>query len=254
MTTANLPGKYRPASLDQIRGQPGIVQSLTAFAKSPASAAFVFAGGTGVGKSAMAQCLASALGCEVAEGEFGGLLEIPSGQQDGRAVDDLSSSLALIPLMGSGWRVAIINEADRMTEQAEAVWLDVLERLPPRCVICFTTNDLGRLSDRLLHRCEVFAFESDAKKLRPAIVQLAKQVWKAETGKALRSVPENLGVFDTFSGQASFRLALQQLAGLIRSGRPAPEAIAVPMMRTEDPFKAAARKAVETRRRKALTA
>jgi hypothetical protein len=153
-------------------------------------------------------------------------------------------------MFGSGWRLAIINEADRMTPQAETVWLDLLERLPPRTVVCFTTNDLSKMTDRLLHRCEVYSFEDRAEILRPHIVAMAKAVWKAETGKALTRVPNSLGVYDQFSGAASFRLALQQVAQLIRSGEPMPQTINVPLMRTENPFKVAARKAVETRRRK----
>lgn len=249
MSTCNLPRKYRPTKLTDIKGQPQIIKSLTAFAKNPERAAFVLAGGSGVGKTATAICLADALGVSVVDEEFGGLLEIPSGQQDGRAVEDLGRSMQLVPMLGSGWRVPIINEADRMTSQAETVWLDLLERLPPRCVVIFTTNDLSKMSDRLLHRCEIFTFEDKAEALRPHLVALAKRVWKEETGRTITNVAKSLGVYDTFSGQASFRLALQQLAQVIRGGQAMPESISVPMMRTEDRYKVAARKAVETRKR-----
>jgi DNA polymerase III delta prime subunit len=44
-------------------------------------------------------------------------------------------------MVGSGWKVVIINEADRMTPQAEVMWLDGLEKLPAKTVVVFTTNN-----------------------------------------------------------------------------------------------------------------
>ena len=60
--------------------------------------------------------------------------------------------------MGSGWRVVVVNECDRMALPAETLWLDALERLPPRTVIVFTTNDPARLSRRFRDRCEQHRF------------------------------------------------------------------------------------------------
>ena len=49
-------------------------------------------------------------------------------------------TLSFRPMLGSGWKVLVCNEADRMTTSAETIWLDALEGLPPKSVIVFTTN------------------------------------------------------------------------------------------------------------------
>ncbi len=255
-TGGNLPKKYRPLALAEIRGQAWAIEQLAAFVAAvknhPTSAAFVFHGATGVGKTAAAQALAYELGCLVEDPDMSGLYEIPSGKQDGRAVEALLDGLRLRPMLGSGWRVAIINEADCMSDQAEAIWLDGLEKLPPRCVVIFTTNNLHRLSDRLVGRCEVVDFAAGGDEVREALHELVRDVWKRETGKTLRRVPEDIGIFDLASGEVSFRLALQQLAPYLRTGEKLPERFLVPICREEierrDDELSPARKAWITRR------
>lgn len=254
--TLNLPQKYRPRSLSAIRGQSAAVRVLKSFAASSASdtmpAAFLFHGPSGVGKSAAAWALAAALGCDLDNPEMSGIIEIPSGQQDGTAVRQLLDTLRLRPLFGSGWKVAIVNEADNMTPQAEAIWLDGLEKLPPRTVVIFTTNNTGRLSGRLATRCQQIEFEGCPKKLRPSIAALARDVWKRETGRPLETVPANLGNMNSLFPTASFRLALQQLAGFIAAGDMPTTARACETKESAtDVGSSAAKKAWETRRRKA---
>ena len=162
----SLVSKYRPQKLREVRGQPEAVRALRSFAAAPFAHAFVFSGPTGVGKTAAARALAIELGVAADQEELGGLYEIPSGQQDGRAVEDLLRTLRLRPLFGSGWRLAIINEADRMTAQAETIWLDGLENLPERVVVIFTTNAPERLTDRLTSRCEAVEFSGSSRAFR----------------------------------------------------------------------------------------
>ena len=47
-----------------------------------------------------------------------------------------------------------------MTPQAEAMWLDGLEKLPAKVVVVFTTNNLHQLTDRFIRRCEVQRFDA----------------------------------------------------------------------------------------------
>lgn len=124
--------KYRPKCLDDVLGQPGVVDQLRVFLRDPHPAAFLFHGESGVGKTATAYALASELGCVVDEDEMGGLREIPSGEMNGDGVRAATKYLHYYPLMGSGWKVLIANEADRMSPQAETLWLDFLERIPAK--------------------------------------------------------------------------------------------------------------------------
>jgi hypothetical protein len=234
-----LTARYRPARLADLFGQPAAVEILRSFVANPARGAFLFHGESGVGKTATAWSLAAELGCDP---DWGGVLEIPSGNQDGAAVRELLRSLTLRPLGGTGWKVAIINEADRMTEQAEATWLDGLERLPAKTVVIFTTNNLRCMSERFIRRCEVIEFESASDEFRAGMEALIRKVWKAETGRDLAAIPEGLGKFEVDDDRYSIGLALQQIAAYVRSGRDLPSRVAVPFIREPAPAASAGRR------------
>ena len=121
----------------QIHGQPRAMAIVKAFLRSPSSIAFLLHGPTGTGKTSTAQYLADAL--QVDRSPVGGFDEIPAGEQSAEAVRALAMSFRLRPMKGD-WRLIVVNECDSMSSQAEKIWLDVLEHLPPRVVICFTTN------------------------------------------------------------------------------------------------------------------
>ena len=212
VSAGSLTEKYRPTSLDTIWGQDAAVKVLRNFAAAPHPAAFIFEGETGTGKTSAALALASALGCDLSQKEFGGVYSIASGEQSADAVREAYRQMFNSTWYGSGWKAAIVNEADRMSRPAETIWLDVLEALPPRTVIIFTTNEPGRLSQRFLDRCTRLAFESDAAKLRPSATAFAMAVWKAQTGKRLE--PGKIGqIVDATvaDGRLSFRRLVQQL-------------------------------------------
>lgn len=244
--------KYRPKTLADLVGQSWAVETLSAFVEGvefdPQSAAFVFHGPSGVGKTAAAWALAADLGCDMAMPEMGGVVEIPSGQQDGQAVVSLLRSLSLRPFLGSGWKVAIINEADNMTKQAEAIWLDGLEHLPPRTIVIFTTNNLATLSGRLIGRCEVVQFNGDTDELAAGLAGHVRRVWKSETRRALRRLPDGLGRVELADRNLSIRLALQQLVPYMRTGKALPRAFNAPIVRVENVGTEAAKKAWATRR------
>jgi DNA polymerase III gamma/tau subunit len=215
----DLTTKYRPCSFDEVLGQSVAVAKLRSFAQMPYPTAFLFSGNSGVGKTAAAYALAHELGCNVEETELGGLYEIPSGEMNGDAVKAATRSLHYRPLMGSGWKVLIANEADRMSISAETIWLDVLEHLPGQSVIVFTTNDPDKLTRRFRDRCECIQFEERSEVLQPHIQELARRVWFKEGMEGDPPYLETLGMptlgsFDDM--HASFRLAIRQLQQQIR--------------------------------------
>lgn len=256
--SSSLPAKYRPQTLPDVKGQSEAVQTLQGFVRAVQGtsdrAAFIFHGPTGVGKTSAAWALAFDLGCDKEDPMMGGIDEIPSGIQDGAAVQAALRSMILRPLFGSGWKVLIVNEADRMTPQAETIWLDGLEKLPPKTVVIFTTNNLETISARLASRCELVEFTGDPAVINGAFGKFIKHVWKQETGKALRCLPEGLGVFDIAGGTISFRLALQQIGPFARDGRDLPQCFQPPIVRGSETAVStrttnAAKKAWATRRK-----
>lgn len=237
--TVTLAEKYRPRTLSDIRGQEEATRALGLFLASPAKAAFIFEGSTGVGKTSAALALARDLGVDVENAEFGGLYEIASGEQTSSAVRELVADLWTCPMFGSGWKVAIVNEADYITPGAAVVWLDVLEKLPPRVVVVFTTNDVGKIPTRLRDRCEVVSFQSSYMLLKETADAFITEIWQKETGGAETPRLDDLaGVIE--DGEVSFRRLLQKLQPYVRAGK-APESVA--------PAVAAAKRAWETRRK-----
>jgi MoxR-like ATPase len=218
--------KYRPRTLDHVLGQDEAVRTLRAFVRDPKSSGFIFEGDTGTGKTSAAKALAHDLGCAVEAMEMGGLEEIASGELTADAVRDCARRMRNIPFYGSGWKLIVCNEADRMSPQAEAVWLDVLEALPPRVLVIFTTNHAGRLSQRLRDRCERVRFTSDPHKTAGAIRDLVGMIWKSETGMdEFHPIAEEIAqaVVDE-DGAASFRRAVQWVSRLVRDASVDPNA------------------------------
>src|SRR5262245_8713108 len=214
--------KYRPSTLGDVLGQPAVTRSLKLYVKDPYPVAMLFHGDSGVGKTSAAYALARDLGVEIPEGVLGGFFEIASGEQTAQAVRDLGDRLRFTPLFGSKWRVVVVNEADRMRSEAESLWLDVLEHLPPRTVILFTTNQIERLSRRFRDRWKLYHFTSDTEELAGPIRDYVRKVWAAEGLPGEPPDLDRLGMptlGEVESMHASFRLALGQLARLIREAR-----------------------------------
>jgi DNA polymerase III delta prime subunit len=191
-------------------GQPEVVAYLTRYVANPASQAMLFEGDTGTGKTTAALALAADLGCDVAQREFGGVYSIASGEQTAEAVRAMTFKMSTAPLLGSGWTTVIVNEADRMARPAETIWLDLLEDLPRRTAVIFTTNDPQRLSQRFLDRCIRLPFESQAEAIRGDTEDLLADIWRREGGVApdtdwIAGVVESSVV----DGRLSFRRAIQ---------------------------------------------
>lgn len=209
--------KYRPRILADVRGQEHVVGALQKWLGNPYSSAFIFEGGTGTGKTSAAIALARDLGVEVDQPQLGGLYQIPSGEQTGETVRALAQSLALSPMMGSGWKVAIINEADYMSPSAAQIWLDVLENLPRKTVVIFTTNHAGKLPSRFRDRCTTYHFESSFLILRPTLEEHLDDIWTTETGDPNPPRLQDLDIVDQ-EGNSSFRRMLQAIQPHVLAG------------------------------------
>ena len=176
-------------SWDAVRGQSRAIEYLQRSAAAGRLAhALLFAGPPGVGKNLTARLLATALLCErSAEGQLEacgecrgcrlmaagnhpdflsvacpeGKSELPIellvGSLDNRGREGLCHDLSLRPMLGRR-RVAVIDDADRMsTESANAI-LKTLEEPPPYALIILIAADLGRILPTIRSRCQTIRF------------------------------------------------------------------------------------------------
>jgi DNA polymerase-3 subunit delta' len=176
-------------SWDAVRGQARAIEYVRRSAAAGRLAhALLFAGPPGVGKNLTARLLATALLCErSAEGQLEacgecrgcrlmaagnhpdflsvacpeGKSELPIellvGSLDNRGREGLCHDLSLRPMLGRR-RVAVIDDADRMsTESANAI-LKTLEEPPPYALIPLIAADLGRILPTIRSRCQTIRF------------------------------------------------------------------------------------------------
>ena len=159
-------------------GQPAAVAAVRALLGSRFPHAVVVTGPAGVGKSTLALDIAAALLCSaedpaakpcgdcracrmVGHGNHPDLHRLaPSGAGGGisiggrgeRGVRDLVSDLALLPVEG-GARVAIVEAAHRMSEDAQSALLKTLEEPPTDTTILLCADDEERLLPTIRSRC-----------------------------------------------------------------------------------------------------
>jgi DNA polymerase-3 subunit delta' len=166
------------AAVFRTRGQPAAVEAVRAMLLSGMPHALLLVGPSGVGKATLADDIAAGLLCRAENlrdrpcrecrscralehgnhpdvhrlGPTGAGLVIPIGGRDERGVRDLVRDLSLLPVEG-GARVAIVVDADRMTEDAQSAFLKTLEEPPAGTVLLLTATDEERLLPTIRSRC-----------------------------------------------------------------------------------------------------
>jgi DNA polymerase-3 subunit delta' len=162
----------------RILGQPGAVAAARALLAAGMPHAVVLAGPSGVGKTTLALDIAAALLCRaeasavrpcrscracrmvehgnhpdlhrLAPSGAGGMISI--GGRGERGVRDLVADLALLPVE-AGARVALVESADRMSEDAQSAFLKTLEEPPSGTTIILCADDEERLLPTIRSRC-----------------------------------------------------------------------------------------------------
>jgi DNA polymerase III subunit delta' len=174
---------------DLIRGQASAIDFLRQSARAGRLAhALLFAGPSGIGKGLAARLLAMALFCERStEGELDacgqcrncrlmeagnhpdflsvacpeGKSELPIellvGSLENRGREGLCHDLSLRPMLAAR-RVAVIDDADRMSTEGANSILKTLEEPPAYALIILIVADLGRILPTIRSRCQTVRF------------------------------------------------------------------------------------------------
>ncbi len=132
---------YRPATWAEFIGNDKAVSRVRAIVSRARASGKPFSlwldGASGTGKT----CAAKLVSRELEADAFYGIRELDGDKCDKAAVHEIEQSFfGLRPLMGE-WRVVIVNEAHSMTAGAVQSWLTLLEKLPNKCAVLFTTTE-----------------------------------------------------------------------------------------------------------------
>lgn len=223
-TNSSLANEYRPRHLEDVLGQERSVRSLTNFLRGKNSAGdklllppvILFAGASGVGKSTLARIVAAAATCQHFDpetargcGECGdctaalsGVIEGPNYMfMDGGGTrlkefveGPLTTFVHNSPAARGRKRVCIVDEAQELSNAAEAKLLTLCENLPPSAHIFFTTTDPEKMSVAIRGRCSPFY-------LQPLSVdELVEGVIRHRPDLDDEEAREGLGVLADFAG------------------------------------------------------
>ncbi|MFO0954607.1 MAG: DNA polymerase III subunit delta' [Isosphaeraceae bacterium] len=240
-------------SWSAVRGHDRVVAELReSMALGRFPHAFFFAGPEGVGKHTFARTLAQALLCErnpetsldpcgacpsclqVMAGTHPDVLQVERPEDkhelNVKVIRDLCVDLGLKPMHGHR-RVAIVNDADDLNDEAANAFLKTLEEPPPGSVLILIGTSTELQLDTVLSRCRVVRFDPLSQEdLAGVLLQqgLANDPTEAErlaasaegsVNRAKGLADPDFGVFrreiiDTLSGPRGFdAVALQSRLG-----------------------------------------
>ena len=182
----NLYNKYRPQSLQQIKGNFSLIQALTSKCqhKKDIPHVILLTGPKGCGKTTIGRIVAKEAGIIGKD-----LNEVNCADDTGiDPIRVINKQSHLSALSGDvrGW---ILDEVHRLTPQAQSALLKPLEDTPDHVYFFLCTTEPNKLLDTILSRCMRFDVE---KLTEQQITMLLMRICKSEEKKVPKSVLEQI--------------------------------------------------------------
>jgi DNA polymerase III gamma/tau subunit len=199
--------KYRPTTLEQVKGNEDLVISLTKMLsdKKTCPHVFLFHGLSGCGKTTLGRIIANMLGCS--EDDF---TEINSA--DFRGIDtirELIRNVQYKPINGP-CRVVLVDECQKLTGDAQSAALKILEDTPSHVYFILCTTQPDKLIKEIHGRCQKF----QVKPLNDnQLTGILRRVVREE-GKTLDKVVYDQIVQDSFGQPRNALQILEQVLSI----------------------------------------
>jgi DNA polymerase-3 subunit delta' len=176
-------------SFENILGQEPATRFLKKVIKTQKMAnGYIFFGPEGVGKKKTAIAFAKALNCikkengpcgeclpckAIENGTYPDLILLRTqGPIQTHHIDTIRAMQSFVNLRSfyEGWKIVIMDEADRMTEEAANALLKILEEPPPKTMFILVTSRPENLFETVLSRCQPVKFLPLRKELQEKIL------------------------------------------------------------------------------------
>ena len=165
--------KYRPGKIEDCILPDGIKKTFQEYVNKREIPNLLLSGSAGVGKTTIAKALCEEIGCDY----------IIINGSDENGVDTIrvkiKSYASSMSLLG-GRKVIIIDEADYLTTNAQAILRASIEEFSGNCSFIFTCNFKNRIIDPIHSRCTVVDFKINGSKAKMASSFFKRVEWILE--------------------------------------------------------------------------
>lgn len=153
--------KYRPQTIEECILNDNLKKTFQEFVNRKEIPNLLLCGTAGVGKTTVARALCNEIGCDY--------IIINGSDENGvdavrNKIKNYASSMSLT----GGRKVVILDEADYLTPNAQAILRAGIEEFAENCSFIFTCNFKNRIIDPLHSRCTVIDFKANGSKAKMA--------------------------------------------------------------------------------------
>ena len=165
--------KYRPQRVEDCILPEAIKSTFQEYVNKKEIPNLLLSGSAGVGKTTIAKALCEEVGCDY----------IVINGSDENGVDTIRVKIknyaSSVSLMG-GRKVIILDEADYLTTNAQAILRASIEEFASNCSFIFTCNYKNRIIDPIHSRCTVIDFRINGQKAKMAASFFKRVEWILE--------------------------------------------------------------------------